>query len=150
MPDSNPGQRSVDLETLDEDTLGDELEGGDLLEDTVVESLVEGDGVLGLVLDLSLGPLLLLGGFSSRGDGGFGFGLIVGVSTIHLETVASSPETHPAPPLENTATSMRPSCVPDSDLAWIHSPFCVVAVGGEAGDDDGAFFGLLRFRRRPK
>lgn len=75
VPDGNASQRAVDLETLDEDALGDELEGGDFLQDTVVGSLVEGDGVLGLILDLSLGPLLLLGGFSSRGDDGFGFGL---------------------------------------------------------------------------
>ena len=72
---SDTSQRAVDLETLDEDALGDELEGGDLLHDAVEESFVEGDGVLGLVLDLALGPLLLLGGFSSGGDDGFGFGL---------------------------------------------------------------------------
>lgn len=65
MPDGDTSQGAVDLETFDEDALGDELEGGDFLQDTVVEGLVEGDGVLGLILDLSLGPLLLLGGFAS-------------------------------------------------------------------------------------
>lgn len=118
MPDSDTSQRSVDLETLDEDALGDELEGGDLLEDTVVEGLVEGDGVLGLVLDLALGPLLLLGGFSSRGDGGFGFGLfIIALVSIHLDTVASSPKTHPSPLLEDTAMWMRFLDKLDGDLA---------------------------------
>ena len=65
MPDSNPCQRAVDFQTLDEDGLGDEAEGGDLLDDTVVQWLVKSDGVLGLVLDLSLGPLLLLCGLSA-------------------------------------------------------------------------------------
>ena len=59
------GKAAVDFETFDEDGLGDETEGGDFLEDTVVGSLVERDGVLGLILDLSLGPLLLLCGLAS-------------------------------------------------------------------------------------
>ena len=65
MADRNTGERAVDFETLDEDGLGDVSEGGDFLKDTVVGGLVKGDGVLGLVLDLSLGPLLLLGGFTA-------------------------------------------------------------------------------------
>ena len=60
VPDSYPCKTPVDLQPLDEDRLADETEGGDLLQDTVVGRLVEDDGVLGLVLDLSLGPLLLL------------------------------------------------------------------------------------------
>ncbi len=59
MLDSNTCQRAVDLQPFDEDALADEAEGGNLLHDTVVQWLVEGDGVLGLIFDLSLGPLLL-------------------------------------------------------------------------------------------
>ena len=65
MADRNTGERAVDFETLDEDGLGDEAEGGDFLENTVVRRFVKSDGVLRLVLDLSLRPLLLLGGFAS-------------------------------------------------------------------------------------
>ena len=77
VADSNAGQAAVNFETLNEDALADELEGGDFLQDTVVGGLVEGDSVLGLVLDLALGPLLLLGGFSAArcGWGSFCFGL---------------------------------------------------------------------------
>ena len=60
MTDGNACERAVDFEALNEDGLADEAESGDLLEDAVVCRLVKGDGVLGLVLDLSLGPLLLL------------------------------------------------------------------------------------------
>ena len=56
----NTRQRAVDFQSLDEDGLGDETEGGHFLEDTVVQGLVKSDSVLGLVLDLSLRPLLLL------------------------------------------------------------------------------------------
>lgn len=65
VADGNAGERAVDLETLDEDALADELEGGDFLQNTVVGGLVEDNGVLGLILDLSLGPLLLLRGLAS-------------------------------------------------------------------------------------
>ena len=65
MADSNTGKTAVDFETFDKDTLADEAEGGDLLQNTVVGRLVEDDGVLGLVLDLSLGPLLLLCGLAA-------------------------------------------------------------------------------------
>ena len=86
-PHGLSGQRTVDLHTLDEDGLGDHLVGRDLLEDlvavkkrsrdrwrmvskiqgdmekrclNVLGRLVDHDGVVGLVLDLTLGPLLLL------------------------------------------------------------------------------------------
>lgn len=65
MSDSNACQTAIDFQSLDEDTLADEFEGRDLLNDTVEQRLVEGDSVLGLVLDLSLRPLLLLCGFST-------------------------------------------------------------------------------------
>lgn len=73
----NTCQRAVDFQSLDKDGLGDETEGGDLLEDTVVQGLVKSDSVLGLVLDLSLGPLLLLGGLAAtrRGRCCLSFGL---------------------------------------------------------------------------
>jgi hypothetical protein len=41
------------LHSVDEDRLGDQLEGGDLLEDLVVGGLVNNDGVVGLVLHLT-------------------------------------------------------------------------------------------------
>lgn len=65
MSDGHASQTTVDLESLDEDALADEAEGGDFLHDTLVCRLVKHDGVLGLVLDFTLGPLLLLGGFST-------------------------------------------------------------------------------------
>lgn len=77
--DGATGKRSVDLHAVDEDRLRDDLVGGDLLHDTVaamlvkfgqkqqrrqrqysLDGLVEGNGVVGLVLYLALGPLLLL------------------------------------------------------------------------------------------
>ena len=70
VPDSYPCQTPVDLQPLDEDRLADETEGGDLLQDTVVGGLVEDDGVLRLVLDLALGPLLLLGSLATAGGCG--------------------------------------------------------------------------------
>ena len=77
MPDSNARKAPVDLQPLDEDALADEAEGGDFLQDTVVGGLVNHDGVLRLVLDLSLRPLLLLGGLAAARWWGrcFGFGL---------------------------------------------------------------------------
>ena len=65
VPDGYPRKTPVDLQTLDEDALADEAEGRDLLEDTVVGRLVEDNGVLRLVLDLALGPLLLLGSLAA-------------------------------------------------------------------------------------
>ena len=70
VPDSYPRQAPVDLQPLDEDALADEAEGRDLLEDTVVGRLVEDNGVLRLVLDLALGPLLLLCGLAAAGGRG--------------------------------------------------------------------------------
>ena len=77
VADGDAGKRAVDTETLDEDGLRDEAEGGDLLHDAVEERLVGCDGVLGLVLDLALRPLLLLGGFATGFRGRcFLFGLL--------------------------------------------------------------------------
>ena len=70
VPDGHPRETPVDLEPLDEDALADEAEGRDLLQDTVIGSLVEDDGVLRLVLDLALGPLLLLGSLATAGGCG--------------------------------------------------------------------------------
>lgn len=63
--DRNTSERAANFETLNEDGLGDELEGGCLLHDTVESRLVEDDGVLGLVLNFALGPLLLLCGLAA-------------------------------------------------------------------------------------
>jgi hypothetical protein len=71
MTDGYAGETAVYLEALDEDALGDEPEGGDFLHYAVKGGLVEGDCVLGLVLDLSLGPLLFLCGLAATGRGGF-------------------------------------------------------------------------------
>lgn len=54
------GQRAVDLHAVDESGDGDEAVGLDILVELLRGGLVEDDGVLGLVLDLALGPLLLL------------------------------------------------------------------------------------------
>jgi hypothetical protein len=76
VADGNARETAVYFEALDEDALGDEAEGGDLLDDTVEGRLVEGDCVLCLVLDLSLGPLLFLCGLAATRRGGcFSFGL---------------------------------------------------------------------------
>lgn len=65
VPDGDAGKRATNLQSLDEDGLADEAEGGDLLHDTVVGRLVNHDSMLGLVLDLALRPLLLLGGLAA-------------------------------------------------------------------------------------
>lgn len=65
MPDGDACKTAVDFESLNEDALADELEGRDFLHDTVEHGLVEGNGVLSLILDFSLGPLLFLGGFAA-------------------------------------------------------------------------------------
>lgn len=67
VPDSYPRQAPIDFETLDEDALADEAESWDFLQDTVIGRLVEDDSVLGLVLDLALGPLLLLCSLAAAG-----------------------------------------------------------------------------------
>jgi len=65
VSDRNPSEATIDLESFDEDALRNESEGRRFLEDTVVSGLIESDGVLRLVLDLALGPLLLFGGFAT-------------------------------------------------------------------------------------
>lgn len=52
VPDRDTCERAVDLHAVNEDRLGDELEGGNLLHDAVVGRLVADDSVVGLVLDL--------------------------------------------------------------------------------------------------
>ena len=64
MSNRNPCQTPIDLQPLNKNTLADEFEGGDFLQDTVVGGFVKGDGVLGLVFYFSLGPLLLLCGLA--------------------------------------------------------------------------------------
>ena len=60
VSDSNSGKTAVNFQPLNEGRLRDHTEGWNFLNDTVVEGLVKGNGVLGLILDLSLGPFLLL------------------------------------------------------------------------------------------
>lgn len=52
-------QRAVDLQSVDEGGDGDEAVRLHILVELVRGGLVEDDGVLGLVLDLSLGPIEL-------------------------------------------------------------------------------------------
>lgn len=58
--DGLASERAVDLHSVDQDGNGDEAVGLDILVQLLSGGLVEQDGVLGLVLDLALGPLLLL------------------------------------------------------------------------------------------
>ena len=65
LTDGNTSQRTVQLETINQNRLGDELVGGDFLEQTIVGRLIEDNQVVGLILDL-LGRPLLLGLLTSR------------------------------------------------------------------------------------
>lgn len=58
--DALAGQRAVDLHAVDENSDGNQAVGLDILVELLGGGLVEDDGVLGLVLDLALRPLLLL------------------------------------------------------------------------------------------
>ena len=75
VTDSDTGQATTNFETFNKNTLADEFEGGDFFEDSVVGGLVKRDGMLSLVLNLSLRPLLLLCRFSTCRWGCFCFGL---------------------------------------------------------------------------
>ena len=70
VADRQTSQRAVDLQTVDEHTGRDHLERGHFLDHTLVQHLVEVHGVLGLVLDLALGPLLLLARLGGRSRNG--------------------------------------------------------------------------------
>jgi len=65
MTDGNASEAPVNFESLDKDTLADETESGNFLEDPVICRLVKDNGVLRLVLNLSLRPLLLLCGLAA-------------------------------------------------------------------------------------
>ena len=54
VSDCNPSETAINLESLDEDALGDESESWYFLENAIVGGLVEGNGVLRLVLNLPL------------------------------------------------------------------------------------------------
>jgi hypothetical protein len=60
MSYGNACQASIDFQPFNENALADEAPCRCFLHDTVEGSLVTDNGVLGLVLDLSLRPLLLL------------------------------------------------------------------------------------------
>ena len=75
LTNSDTGQATVNFETFNENTLADEFESGDFFEDTVVGGLVKRDSVLGLVLNLSFRPLLLLCRFPTCSRGCFCFSL---------------------------------------------------------------------------
>jgi hypothetical protein len=63
---SATSNRSVNTETIDQNTDGDEFVGGNFFHELVISGLVHNDGVIGLFLGLSLGPLLLFS-FSTAG-----------------------------------------------------------------------------------
>lgn len=50
----NTREGPIDLQSLDQDRLGDESEGRDFFHDTVVRGLIEDDGVLRLIFDFAL------------------------------------------------------------------------------------------------
>lgn len=52
------GQRSIDAQAVNQDGRRDELRGRDFLHKLIHRLLVKVDGVVGLVLDFSFGPLL--------------------------------------------------------------------------------------------
>lgn len=83
--DGTSGEGTVDLHSVDEDGLRNKLVGGDLLEDSVVDGLVNDNGVVGLVLHLALAPLLLLTGLGTGHSGGglLGLGLNLGRHFTH-------------------------------------------------------------------
>lgn len=54
--DALPGERAVDLHAVDKSGDGDETVRLNILGELLGGGLVENDGVLGLVLDLALGP----------------------------------------------------------------------------------------------
>jgi RNA-binding protein YhbY len=60
-------ERAVDLHSVDQSSDGDQTVRLDILVELLGGGLVEKDGVLGLVLDLALRPLLLLLLCSSSG-----------------------------------------------------------------------------------
>ena len=61
LVDGTAGERAVDLQTLGNDRGGDQLVGGDFLEELLIGGLIEEDQVVQLLLRLSLRPLLLGG-----------------------------------------------------------------------------------------
>lgn len=92
VTDGDTGKTAVDFEPLNEDTLADETEGRHFLKNTVVGGLVKNNGVLGLVLDFSLGPLLLLCGFTTaRRCCGFCFGLYYACQHIQMKVCRIHP-----------------------------------------------------------
>lgn len=74
---SNTGKGTTDFQTVNKDGNRDKLVSGSLLEDSVVKGLVNNDVVLGLILNLSLGPFLLGLLSTSHGSSGLsGLGLL--------------------------------------------------------------------------
>lgn len=77
ISESNSGERTSNLESVNKHGDRDELEGSSLLEDSVVQGLVKDNVVLSLILHLLGGPLLLSGLSSGHGGGGLsGLGLL--------------------------------------------------------------------------
>lgn len=64
--DGDTCQAPIDFQSFNKDTLTDEAPCRHFLHHTVKGCLITNDRVLGLVLDLSFRPLLLLSSFSAR------------------------------------------------------------------------------------
>ena len=131
MPYGNTSQRAVDFQSLNKDGLGDESEGGDLLEDTVVQSLVKSNSVLSLVLDLSLGPLLLLCGFATARRCGscLSFGLDERTEgRDHILATLCLCYPSPVRPIQRIATLPSSPTTNNSSPGRLHS-----ATGAESG-----------------
>ena len=115
-----PGERTVDLETIDEGGNGDQAVRLDILVELVGDVLVEDDGVLGLVLDCGACQLCILKSISrasrsaASGVGGWFLGCAVLLVRASCACVLAAAVTYPCP----STTSSSASC-----LRLLREPF---------------------------
>ena len=115
-----PGERTVDLETIDEGGNGDQAVRLDILVELVGDVLVEDDGVLGLVLDCGACQLCILKSISrasrsaASGVGGWFLGCAVLLVRASCVCVLAAAVTYPCP----STTSSSASC-----LRLLREPF---------------------------
>ena len=139
VSDRNPSEATIDLESFDEDTLRNESEGWRFLEDTIIGCLIKSDGVLRLVFNFALGPLLLLGGFATGWCWCccFGFSLKEGINTTtypnRMNAIRLSIPRKPRNHIEKGAVGMKrsTSSLPQAPREKCYSPscLCLVVVG---------------------
>lgn len=77
FPEGLSGNGGIHLHTIHQDGWCDQLVSGNLLEQLIIGGLIQGDGIVGLLLDLSLGPLLLLGLATTGARACLGIGLFL-------------------------------------------------------------------------